>query len=94
MSHLRKDERKEGSSLFDKNRQAELQIITWSIGVILASIIIDPVAAVLKDFVNSSPTVLWNDLNCFSIALRFRAERAAESYIAHPNVKLGSTAVV
>ena len=28
MSLLRKDERKEGSSLFDKNRQAELQIIT------------------------------------------------------------------
>ena len=58
MSLLRKDKRKEDSSLFDRNRQAELQIITLSIDVILASIIIDSVAAVLKDFVDSSPTVL------------------------------------
>ena len=44
MSHSRNDERKEVSSLFDRNRQAALQIITWSIvGVILASKIIDSV---------------------------------------------------
>ena len=63
-----------GSSLFDSRRHAALRIITWSIGVILDSKIIDSVDAVLKDFVNSSPTVLWNDLSCLTIALRLRAE--------------------
>ena len=68
MSNSRNDERKEVSSLFDRNRQVALQIITWSIvGVILASKIIDSVAVVLKDFINNSPTVLWNDLNYFTI---------------------------
>jgi hypothetical protein len=65
--HLRNDERKEGSSLFGRNRQAELQIITWSIGVMLASIIIDSVAAVLKDLLTAAPlsfeTILTVSLN-------------------------------
>ncbi len=65
-----------------------MRIMTWSIGVILASKVIDSVDAVLKDLVNSSPTVLWNDLNCLTIDLRLRAE----TQIAQPYVKMGSTA--